>query len=246
MKINLSEDDVNESNAYDEWSILRKTKAHADYDLIYASLFLSHIVNANYLSLTTLLRQYESIEVVHQHLTGNRLPRKEFMEVTGLFINYIASALALRDSTRNITKNSSLFSKLLSIQESERVAQNIAANPKVKLPEDIRNIISHQSLLIPSLAFNINHNESCVGFAFSVKKLLDYERLSAPSKNHLIYLTTPYIYLKPLIDDYHHTVSNHQSWIIRESLNKHKIDYPQYWKIRNHISTDWSGDLELI
>lgn len=79
--------------------------------------------------------------------------------ITGLFINYIASAISLRDSTRNIYNNKKLFPEKLKQLAESKLHKEIIANTNIKLVEDIRNIITHQSLIVPVLSFAVTEGE---------------------------------------------------------------------------------------
>ncbi|MBT2099798.1 hypothetical protein ACT01T_17090 [Enterobacter asburiae] len=244
MKINLSEEDFRPLDIYEQWAELRRSEANSLYEDLYSSIFMSHVNEINYQKLTTTLHKYESFDIVYRHLIGEKVPKDQFIMITGLFINYIASAISLRDSTRNIYNNKKLFPEKLKQLAESKLHKEIIANTNIKLVEDIRNIITHQSLIVPVLSFAVTEGRTESGYSYMTKQLLNYKRLTATSREHLLQIKHGNLYLKPLIDDYHQTTASYQNWLICESLEKHKCEYPIYWTVRNQISSEWDGDLE--
>lgn len=245
MKIVLPDSAIREINTFESWSDLMKTDAHANYDTLYSAIFLSHICNNNFQELVNYLALFESIDTVQKHLFEKRISKTEFITATRLFINYIASAIALRDSTRNICKKTELFPLELAEIAQSRIGKDILPNKSIKLIEDIRNIITHQTLPIPVISFAYENNTLHVGYSYKIDGLLRYERLSNTSKLFLKESKEKYIFLKPLINEYHNVISRHQNWVITESLSRHKSMNSLYWEVRNQVSHEWGGDLEI-
>ncbi|MDX7587738.1 hypothetical protein SJ753_14685 [Enterobacter kobei] len=244
MTINLNEDHLIAIETYEQWTELRNSEASTTYEVLYSSIFMSHVSERNYQQLTTTLRQFESIDIIQKHLTGEKIQKDEFILVTGLFTNYIASAIALRDSTRNICKDEKFFPKGLRGQAASKLQSEIILNSNVKVIEDIRNIITHQSLIVPVLSFVARDGKFESGYSYTIKQLLTYERLTKPTREHLLKITHGNLYLRPLIEQYHHATANYQNWLINEALKKHKNDNQSYWQVRNKVSAEWGGDLE--
>ncbi|HHA2229490.1 hypothetical protein ACLEX5_04805 [Enterobacter ludwigii] len=244
MKINLSDDTLKVRDIYEQWADLRNSEANSIYEELYSSIFMTHVHERNYLQLATQLRQFESIDVIQKCLMGERIQKDQFILVTGLFINYIASAIALRDSTRNMQKKGKLFPFELKNQAESKLQNEIISVSSIKLVEDIRNIITHQSLIVPVLSFISNAGEHSSGYSYKTKDLLNNKRLSEKSREYLLGISHGNLYLRPLIDIYHNSTASYQHWLINEALKKHKNDHPTYWQARNNVSFEWGGDLE--
>ncbi|ELV2784741.1 TPA: hypothetical protein ACOEBL_001696 [Enterobacter cloacae] len=244
MKINLSEDDLNAIDIYEQWNGIRNSEANSIYEELYPSIFMTHVHERNYQLLTTTLSQFESVDVIQKYLTGEKINKDQFILITGFFINYIASAIALRDSTRNMQKNDKLFPTALKKQAESKLQNEITSASSIKLVEDIRNIITHQSLIVPALSFIANDEGFFSGYAYKTKDLLNNKRLTEKSREYLLKINHGYLFLRPLIDIYHHTTASYQHWLINVALKKHKNDHPIYWQARENVSFEWGGDLE--
>ncbi len=237
---------INEADIYSMWGEQTRTEAHSSYEILYPSIFMSHIHERNFQTLRSTLQTYESIEFMQKNLEEKSVTRNDFLIVTGLFVNYMASAITLKESTRNITRKPELFTLELEQESKQRIESEIKPNAVIKLVEELRNIISHQSLIIPTLSFTFKKNSFKAGYAYQVKKLLPNTRLTSSSKEYIAQLNNEYLYLRPLIDIYHQTASSYQNWLLNAALNKHKEDNPLYWEVRSQISFEWDGDLTPI
>ncbi|VAL98524.1 Uncharacterised protein [Enterobacter hormaechei] len=244
MKIDINEEKSETTDVYEMWTELRGSEASSTYEDIYPSIFLSHVNERNYQQLKNTLSQFESFDIIQNHLMGDKIHKDQFILITGLFVNYIASAISLRESTRNMQKNKRLFPNELNMEAEERLKKEIIPNTSIKLIEDIRNIITHQSLIIPVLSFVANKGTFQSGYSYNIKELLKNKRLTEKSREHLSKINHGNLYLRPLIDDYHHTTACYQSWIINVALKKHKSENPTYWLVRDKVSCEWGGDLE--
>lgn len=228
------------------WSEQTKTEAHSSYDDIYGNIFMRHVHESNFSNLLDTLKKFESVELIQESLKNRGLSKTDFLNVTGLFINYMSSAIALRDCSRVITKRKKLFDEELSKTSREMIAQVLVPHPQIKVIEDLRNIIMHQSVLIPFLSFQFKHEKLETGYAFDVRKLLAYDRLSVVTVDYLKSLNNNYLYLRPLVESYHEMAIFYQDWLINAVLNKHRTDNEIYWSVREKVSSEWGGDLEPI
>lgn len=237
------EDKIMSMDIYEQWAEQRRTDAHMVYEDLYASIFMSHINQHNYKNLNDELNKYASLENAPEKVIERGISRQEFMYVTQLFANYISTAVALKDATRNITKIHSLFSAEEQAESSERLQRDIIANPVTKLVEELRNFIIHKSIIVPVMSFEYRNSSLTAGFAFKKDQLLSYKRFTAPSKEYLRKMDGAYLYLLPLLETYNNISSTYQAWILNTALARHKSSNHSYWKVRSQISEEWGGDL---
>ena len=87
---------------YQIWEKQKDTIAHKEYLKISDTNLLGHIHIANYEVIQSELSKFNSPEIVfHYSLNRNEL-KKEHINISRHFLNYISSALSFRDSTRNL------------------------------------------------------------------------------------------------------------------------------------------------
>ncbi len=89
---------------YQIWEKQKDTIAHKEYLKISDTNLLGHIHIANYEVIQSELSKFNSPEIVfHYSLNRNEL-KKQHINISRHFLNYISSALSFRDSTRNLHK----------------------------------------------------------------------------------------------------------------------------------------------
>ncbi|WJV67484.1 hypothetical protein PCO86_03275 [Pectobacteriaceae bacterium CE70] len=229
---------------YDAWIKQKTTDAHYAYELLHAVIFSTHIHESNFTDLINELNKFKVQISKDLDVTKNSVSRSDFLIITKLLTNYISSAFSLRDSSRNLTKKECFFTKESKSEYSQKIERHIKSCKQIKFIEDLRNTLTHQSLLIPRVAFSFRDKAFNAGYCYRKSDLIGIERFSPQSKRYITEIGTDYIYLIPIINTYHMTTSTLQDWIINTAFTKHKKDNSKYWDIRNEIAAEWGGDLE--
>lgn len=234
-------------NKYEQWEIQRNTIAHKTHTKIADVNLMGHIHLGNFGKLQNELREFNNLSSVLEAMHDRSEFQKKHLNISGLFFNYISSALSLRDSTRNLLKIKNLDLKNIEIESSNIIKNNFINNPAIKLIEDLRNIITHQSMLSPSVSsyMHFNNNINMHGFAYNISTLIENDRLTKQTKDYLK-KQQKYLFLLPTIEEYQSTTLKYQHWILTAINNLHQKTFPEYWTARKTVMNEWGNDTPLI
>jgi len=154
-------------------------------------------------------------------------------EVHRLLLNFVASAIALVDHTRNITKE--IYSELEFWQEyQEKVDKDLKDEPVNVFIKDLRAYILHikfpfvgthfQTQRISPLGDPENLFATTIRLTFSKDELLKSDRWTKPAKN---YLETQgnLVFLDALIDEYYSLIKRFHLWLNTRQREMHESEY---------------------
>ncbi|HCN1210587.1 TPA: hypothetical protein N6M29_004170 [Escherichia coli] len=233
---------------YQIWEKQKDTIAHKEYLKISDTNLLGHIHIANYEVIQSELSKFNSPKIVfHYSLNGNEL-KKEHINISRHFLNYISSALSFRDSTRNLHKINVLNIDDITNKSREIINEEFLKNPIIKLMEDLRNILTHQKMISPLISsfMHLQKKINIHGFAFKIETILENDRLSGKSKEYLKSIEQKNLFILPIIEEYQYTTLKYQHWLLACIHNAHQNTYPEYWEARKNIMDVWGGDIQLI
>lgn len=230
------------------WSKQLNTTAHKTYLKISDVNLMGHIHLDNFNKLQTELGAFNNINAVFNAINDRDNFRKQHLNVSTLFFNYLLSAISLRDSTRNLIKIKNINLKTVEIKSNEIIQDDFIKNPTIKLLEDLRNIITHQSMLSPSISSYINKENgfSISGFAYGTESLIDNNRLTRQTKDYLNKLQPKYLFLLPVVEEYQSITLKYQHWLLNTILNIHQETFKEYWISRINVVDEWGGDMPII
>lgn len=233
---------------YDEWRQQRTTIAHFTHEKISDVNLMAYIHLENFHIIQNELNKFGAIDAIIMQREDSDRFKKIHLNITRLLFNYISSAISLKEATRNLLRINELKSDNL-IQESSKIIQDkILINPTIKFIEELRNVITHQSMLPPSIAhyFKLDPLKIIHGYAYISEKLIENKRFSNQTKEYIKKENDKYVFLLPLIEKYHSITSSYQYWLIEKTHSTHREKYPDYWRSRESIMSDWGNDEPLI
>lgn len=234
-------------NKYEHWEKQRNTTAHKIYMKIADVNLMGHIHLGNFEKLQSELGEFNNLSAVLEAMHDRSEFKKKHLNISGLFFNYISSALSLRDSTRNLLKIKDLNLKNIESESLAIIRRDIIGNPVIKLIEDLRNIITHQSMLSPSISsyMHFNNKINMHGFAYDISALIENDRLTKQTKDYLK-KQQKYLFLLPAIEEYQSTSLKYQHWILTAINDLHQKTFPEYWDARKAVMNEWGHDTPPI
>ncbi len=154
-------------------------------------------------------------------------------ETYRLLLNFVASALALVEHTRNIVKE--LYDKNeFQLEYQNKVNDEISNIPVNKFMQDFRNYILHNKLpfVSPKIQGNrissIGDSNNVMSFKIQLtlnkQQLLKSEKFTALSKQYLK-SQDEQIFLDVLADEYFTLIDNFHSWLNKCQREMHESDY---------------------
>lgn len=233
---------------YQEWSQLRKTTAHQIYERISDVILMSYIHLENFHNLQAELDVNGTHDALMKAIYDRPAFKKTHLKITQLLFNYISSAIAVRDSSRNLLKCEEMDLSELRVSSQRIIDEKFKTNPIVKLVEELRNVITHQSIISPSISsyMNINKRINIHGYAYSLSQLLEIERLPLKIRQYLAEEYDKYIFLLPLVEAYNSITSDYQLSLLSKMDAIHRNTYPEYWRVRNSVMSEWGNDTPLL
>lgn len=230
------------------WSKQLNTIAHKTYLKISDVNLMGHIHLGNFNKLQAGLGEFNNIGAVLNAINDRDDFRKKHLNISTLFFNYLLSAISLRDSTRNLIKIKNINLKAVELKSDEIIQDTFIKNPTIKLIEELRNIITHQSMLSPSISSYINKKDgfSISGFAYDTKILIENNRLAKRTKDYLNEQQQKYLFLLPVIEEYQSITLKYQHWLLDSVLNIHQETFKEYWVSRINVAKEWGGDTPII
>lgn len=240
------EEKLKKSNDYNAYSKFKGTLAHEYHEEIYGVYFSGILFMENYKSINNLLKKYSTAEACESLSRLDHEFKKTHLEVTRCFINFIYTATALRDLSRNSTRNTDYLELEFQKNNESKVDEHFKSQPVVKFIEDIRNVMMHQSLipviLNQSYTSNISGGMSPFkfGFAFNCEDLLKLDRITKVSREY-IESHQRRIYFHEFITEYKNLVCGYQSWLLKNLYKKHREKYCDFWVAQEQYVGQWDG-----
>lgn len=234
-------------NIYEHWEKQRNTTAHKIYIKIADVNLMGHIHLGNFEKLQSELGVVNDRSAVIEAMNDRSEFKKKHLNISTLFFNYISSALSLRDSTRNLLKIKNLNLKNIEIESTTKIKNDFLGNPVIKLIEDLRNIITHQSMLSPSISsyMHFNNKINMHGFAYKISALIENDRLTKQTKDYLRG-QQKYLFLLPTIEEYQSITLKYQYWVLTVINDLHQKTFSEYWNVRKDVMSEWGNDTPLI
>ncbi|HHK9244852.1 TPA: hypothetical protein ACQZBA_000333 [Escherichia coli] len=233
---------------YQIWENQKDTIAHQEYLKISDTNLLGHMHIANYEVVQHELSKFNSPDIVSRHSFNRDKFKKEHLNISRHLFNYISSALSFRDSTRNLLKTKALNIADIKIKSEAFINHEFRNNPVIKLMEDLRNILTHQNMITPSISsfMHLQRNINMHGFSFKIERILNNDRTTKQTKEYLISLKQKNLFILPIIEEYQYTTLKYQHWLLASIYTVHQDTYQEYWNARKNIMNEWGGDTQLI
>lgn len=150
-----------------------------------------------------------------------------------LFLNFVASAKALIDHTRNIVE--SLYVRTDFHKEyKDKVSKELASIPIRVFVQDLRSYVLHNKFPFVSSQFKLqrvspigsseNLAVSTVELTLSKQQLLKWDSWTKPSK-HYLEAQNDQIPLDTLIDEYYSLIDGFYLWLDKRQREMHESEY---------------------
>ena len=150
-----------------------------------------------------------------------------------LFLNFVASAKALIDHTRNIVEDLYIGTEFYK-EYKDNVSKELASIPIRVFVQDLRSYVLHNKFPFVSTQFNFqrvspvgnpeNLGIYTVKLALSKQQLLKWTSWTKPSKRYLEEQNDQ-IFLDVFIDEYYLLIDNFYLWLDKRQREMHESEY---------------------
>ncbi|WP_196062872.1 MULTISPECIES: hypothetical protein [unclassified Serratia (in: enterobacteria)] len=231
---------------FNEYIKFSGTPAHQSQEDLHAIHFSGIIFMENYNHLIKLLNKYSNIEECAILFDDDEKLKRAHLDVTRYFLNFIFSAISLRDLSRNAIRRSEYLEKSFRSENDRKINQYFKSEPVTKFIEDIRNVMTHQRMILPILNQSSQTNMDGVhvvltgGFAFSTLDLINLERMTDVSREYIASHQSC-IYFHDFVNKYKELISGYQSWLIESLYKNHREKYSDFWIAFEGYVGKWNG-----
>jgi len=167
----------------------------------------------------------------NKHLRWQYHPLQQ--ETYRLILNFVASAIALVEHTRNIIRE--IYSNLEFQKEYQnRVNQELREVPINKFVQDLRSYILHNKFPFVGIQFNMqrvspfgdpqNLCSTTIRLTLSKKELLKSDSWTKPARKYLESQDDS-IFLDTLIDEYYLLIESFHLWLNKQQKEIHESEY---------------------
>lgn len=191
----------------------------------------------NHLLFKELLEYHNNINLIHSDVFKRKLLRWEYhpleQKIYQLFLNFVASAKALIDHTRNNVKNLYLETSFYK-EYQDKVDKELKSVPVRAFVQDLRSYILHNKFPFVSPQFKLQR-VSPVGSSenlavpeikliLSKQQLLRWDGWTKPSKRYLE-AQDDQIPIVTFVDEYYLLIDNFYVWLDKRQREMHELEY---------------------